>query len=80
MVLVEDPWWGVVNMKKEQIILIALIVLVVLAGVQSFEMASIREDGVIGVSAGSSSGGSSSAGFVTGRSTPSSGSPMVGGC
>ena len=65
-------------MEKEQIILIALIVLVVLAGFQAFEIADIKGEGV-GVSMGGNSQQRTSTSSAPARSAPSS-SPMVGGC
>ncbi len=64
-------------MKKEQIILIALIVLVVLAGVQAFEIADIKSEGVMGISEGSSQQKTS---ITSAPSRAPSSSPMVGGC
>lgn len=72
-----DQWWEDVKMENGKIILIALIVLVVLAGVQAFEIADIKEDGVSGVSIGSTQQRTST------NSAPSpnyGASPMVGGC
>lgn len=64
-------------MKKEQIILIALVVLVILSGVQAFEIADIKENGISEGSTGYSQQ------KTTTTSASSSGygsSPMVGGC
>lgn len=63
-------------MEKEKIIMIALIVLVVLSGVQAFEIASIKNNGMEGADTGYSQQGNT----ATSTTQNYGASPMVGGC